>query len=269
MTPTARHRPRPTPNDPERSQEVQCGAHTLVIPVRTNALISGHQVSMVAARVSSSGICESIHQARKRCSRWRVRWGSPPRRTVASRLRNSSLAIHAERICALGSSAVIWFHIFAKLFSDKRSRAQSRRRRLAHSGSSLRPRRSRRSQVTRGEPWSPRRWPIAPDESGRPPGWRWATAPACGSPRHTPQRDRSPRTRRPPGTRRCALAASPPPRRRCGPHADRAGPDRRPGRRTRCPMGPPAPTRPVAAHRSRRGLPRRVSSTSVVGSSFW
>ena len=43
----------------------------------------------------------------------------------------------------------IAFHIFAKLLSDRRSRARSSRRRLAHSGSILRPRRSRRSQVTR------------------------------------------------------------------------------------------------------------------------
>src|ERR1035441_5418942 len=35
------------------------------MPVVTKVLISGHQVSMVAARVSSSGMRESIHQAKK------------------------------------------------------------------------------------------------------------------------------------------------------------------------------------------------------------
>ncbi|SKU66784.1 Uncharacterised protein [Mycobacteroides abscessus subsp. abscessus] len=59
------------------------------------------------------------------------------------------MAIHADRIWLVSSSATMAFHILAKLLSDRRSRARSSRRRLAHSGSSLRPRRSRRSQVTR------------------------------------------------------------------------------------------------------------------------
>ncbi|MDT5310454.1 MAG: hypothetical protein QOE48_6168 [Mycobacterium sp.] len=40
-------------------------------------------------------------------------------------------------------------HIFAKLLSDKRSRARMSRRRVAHSGSARRSRRYRRSQGTR------------------------------------------------------------------------------------------------------------------------
>ncbi|MDT5299808.1 MAG: hypothetical protein QOG79_3050 [Mycobacterium sp.] len=36
----------------------------LVMPVWMYALISGHQISMVAARVSSSGIWQSMHQVR-------------------------------------------------------------------------------------------------------------------------------------------------------------------------------------------------------------
>lgn len=59
------------------------------------------------------------------------------------------LAIQAERICARGSTALIRFRILAKLLSDKRSRAVSKRRRLAHCGSILRPRRSWNAQVTR------------------------------------------------------------------------------------------------------------------------
>jgi hypothetical protein len=35
----------------------------LVMPVVIMALISSHQISTVVARVSSSGICESMHQA--------------------------------------------------------------------------------------------------------------------------------------------------------------------------------------------------------------
>jgi hypothetical protein len=56
--------------------------------------------------------------------------GSPPVRTVHSRVRSSSLAIHADRICALGSSSMMVFHILAKLLCDRRSRARSSRRRL-------------------------------------------------------------------------------------------------------------------------------------------
>jgi hypothetical protein len=48
---------------------------------------------------------ESEHQVRKRWSRCRVRWGSLLMHTVDSGVRNSSLAIEADRICALGSSA--------------------------------------------------------------------------------------------------------------------------------------------------------------------
>lgn len=48
-----------------------------------------------------------------------------------------------------GSTALIRFRILAKLLSDKRSRAVSKRRRLAHCGSILRPRRSWNAQVTR------------------------------------------------------------------------------------------------------------------------
>ncbi|COX87524.1 Uncharacterised protein [Mycobacterium tuberculosis] len=38
-------------------------------------------------------------------------------RTVDSRVRSSSLAIQAERICARGSTALIRFRILAKLLS--------------------------------------------------------------------------------------------------------------------------------------------------------
>ena len=87
------------------------------MPVRTNASISGHHASTVVARVSSSGIWESTHQVSNRCSRCRVRCASPPTRTVDSRVRSSSFAIQADRICALGSSSLIRFHILAKLFA--------------------------------------------------------------------------------------------------------------------------------------------------------
>lgn len=54
-----------------RRQHVREGmpVRALVIPVSTNALIAGHQVATVPARVISSGIFESMHQLRKRCSR--------------------------------------------------------------------------------------------------------------------------------------------------------------------------------------------------------
>ncbi|CFE87145.1 Uncharacterised protein [Mycobacterium tuberculosis] len=88
-------------------------------------------------------------------------------RTVDSRVRSSSLAIQAERICARGSTALIRFRILAKLLSDKRSRAVSKRRRLAHCGSILRPRRSWNAQVTR------RRTAVSASASVV--TWKWST----------------------------------------------------------------------------------------------
>src|SRR6202453_318894 len=90
------------------------------MPVAMKALISGHQVSTVPARVGSWGVWESMHQDRNRCSRRRVRCASPPTRTGDSRVRSSSLAIHAERIWPVSSSDTMAFHIFVKLLSDKR-----------------------------------------------------------------------------------------------------------------------------------------------------
>jgi hypothetical protein len=108
-------------------------------------------------------------------------------------------------------------HIFVKLLFDRRSRARNRGRRLAHSGSILRPRRSRRSQVTR-------RRTLVSASLPRPTRWKRSTtivalgnSPVYGSRWHRPRPDQWPRTGRRPGTPRCAQLASRSPQHCCGP----------------------------------------------------
>jgi len=68
---------------------------------------------------------------------------------LAQSARSSSFAIHAERICPVGSLSTQPFHIRANAAWESRSRPRSSNRRFAHVGSVLRPRRSSRSRVTR------------------------------------------------------------------------------------------------------------------------
>ena len=63
MTLTARPRPRTTPNDPERSQEVQCGAHTFDSPVSIAKIIGSCHVEIVSASVAISGTEQAAQNA--------------------------------------------------------------------------------------------------------------------------------------------------------------------------------------------------------------
>ena len=109
---------------------------------------------------------------------WRLGWfagGERDRGGLASHLGHSRSVVHAQGLpegalvlrdpgrqdLRAGSSAYVRFHILVKALSNRRSRAVSSQRRLARSGSSLRPRRSRRSNSVRGV-WKARRigsWP--------------------------------------------------------------------------------------------------------------
>ena len=67
----------------------------------------------------------------------------------ANRSRSSSLAIQAAKMSPLGSAASSAATRRVRWVSVRRSAPRSSRRRLSHSGSALRPRRARLSQVVR------------------------------------------------------------------------------------------------------------------------
>ncbi len=84
----------------------------------------------------------------KRCSRCATSCRCPPVRAVASSARSSSLAIQAVRISPVASPSTRSFHNFTNCLSVRRSRPRSSRRRAAHAGSLLRPRRPWVSQLS-------------------------------------------------------------------------------------------------------------------------
>ena len=112
----------------------------LVIPVVTNALISGHTVD-VLARVSSSGIFEWMHQARNRAADAGQARVAPDPDGGQQRPQLLLRDVCGQDL-SVGISSTIAFHILANFVSDSRSRAASSRRRFAHSGSILPPQRS-------------------------------------------------------------------------------------------------------------------------------
>jgi hypothetical protein len=198
---------------------------------------------MVAARVSSSGICESMHQARNRCSRCRVR-----------------LRVAADAQCG---------HQGAQFFLADPRRQDLGGVVLGHDGvPHLREAGVRQTFPSAEQPAAvgPLRVDAAAAAIPQVPGdaaahrgervvgefdqmevvdqrsSRSAAARACGSPKRRRPRDRSRRTRCPRETAQCVWTATRRPRRRCGLRVARAGPDRRPSRRIRCPTGRPAPT---------------------------
>ena len=91
---------------------------------------------------------------------------------VAHSARSSSFAIHADRICPVGSWSTQPFHIRANAAGESRSRPRSNNLRFAHAGSIFRPRRPSRSRVTR---WRTSVTALFPSMIR----WKWSTAMAA------------------------------------------------------------------------------------------